>query len=566
MEPDRLAHRHIPITQPGASYAAVDRITASLSVEQKAAQLLMVGLPSGEIDPDTETMVRNLGVGGVILYRRNVRGARELAALTSQLQDMACRSKAGIGLFVAIDQEGGTAVQLWESEVATPPGAMAIGAAGSEELAHRVAHASGTDLRALGINMNLAPVLDVNSDVLNPVIGVRSFGADPHLVARLGAAAIRGFRDAGILCCGKHFPGHGDTRDDSHLDLPVVPHDRRRLERVDLVPFKHAVAAGADAIMTAHVAFPGIEPDATVPATLSHVAVSGLLKGELRFPGVAMSDLMSMKAIADRYDTGEAAVRAVAAGIDLLLAADDRDLQRTTLGALVSAARAGSLSSARLDDAVRRVLRAKLRVGLLPASRGALSRHLGVAGAYREPLEPAQSPRSVAHEQFFANVFRSAITVVRDRRKLLPFRLSDECLLGIVFIAHENELQGERWQRAREKLLQAFSRRHGRCTEVREATGSDMGTRADAFIAAFCTRKDLNPGEVEMARSLTCSGKPVIGLGLFNPFIIRHIPEMDCFVAAYDYCTPAIEAAVEAIFGESEPKGTLPVETAVERR
>lgn len=553
MKPDRLANRHIPITQPGASHAAVDRITASLSVEQKAAQLLMVGLPSGEIDPDTETMVRDLGVGGVILYRRNVRGARELAALTSQLQDMACRSKAGIGLFVAIDQEGGTAVQLWESEVATPPGAMAIGAAGSEELAYRVARASGTDLRALGINMNLAPVLDVNSDVLNPVIGVRSFGADPHLVARLGAAAIRGFRDAGILCCGKHFPGHGDTRDDSHLDLPVVPHDRRRLERVDLVPFKHAVAAGADAIMTAHVAFPGIEPDATVPATLSHAVVSGLLKDELRFPGMAMSDLMSMKAIADRYDTGEAAVRAVAAGIDLLLAADDRELQRTTLEALVSAVRAGSLSSARLDDAVRRILRAKLRAGLLPGShpgRQQLSRRVPGFG----------------HQRLYAQVYRNAVTVVRDRKKTLPLRLPNEASVAIVFVAHEEELPGERWRSAREKLVGSLCRRHRNCNVAPQITGRGGSTHDDACIVVFCTRRDLGSREIEAVKSLIDAEKPTIGLSVFNPFVIRHFPEMDCFAAVYDYSALATEAAIGALFGEIDPEGTFPAGTADEWR
>lgn len=535
----------------------------------------MVGVPSSELDGSTRAVIRDLGVGGVILYRRNIKRPDQLRALVEALQTTGTRSRTGVGLLIAVDQEGGTAVQLWESEVPVPPGAMAIAAMGPEdterrtdrreEVAYRVALASGTHIKAFGVNMNLAPVLDVNNNAENPVIGVRSFGADPHLVARLGTAAARGFMDAGILCCGKHFPGHGDTRLDSHLDLPVIPHSRERLDAVELVPFRRAIAAGIDAIMTAHVGFPSIEQDPGIPATLSPAVVSGLLKGELGFSGVAVSDLMSMKAIADRYEAGEAAVRAVAAGIDLVLPADDQHLQRVTRDALLSALATGRLSVARLDDAVRRVLSAKLRVGLVPlgAEQPGI-RHPRAAGEPSKPSGPLDTAGDAAHRRLFAEVYHRAITVVRDRRKTLPLRIPEASLVGVVFIAHEDELHRHRWQSARQRLLEAFSRRHHRCVEMpaTPAGSGEVSARADALVVVFCTRKDLNPEEVEVARSLARSGKPVMGLGLFNPFVIRHVPEMDCFLAAYDYSGEAVEAAVEAVFGEFEAKGVFPAETA----
>lgn len=554
---------------------SLEQLVSSLSIEEKVGQLLMVGVPSSELDGSTRAVIKDLGVGGVILYRRNIKRPDQLRALVEALQTTGTRSRTGVGLLIAVDQEGGTAVQLWESEVPVPPGAMAIAAMGPEdterrtdrreEVAYRVALASGTHIKAFGVNMNLAPVLDVNNNAENPVIGVRSFGADPHLVARLGAAAARGFMDAGILCCGKHFPGHGDTRLDSHLDLPVIPHSRERLDAVELVPFRRAIAAGIDAIMTAHVAFPSIEQDPGIPATLSPAVVSGMLKGELGFSGVAVSDLMSMKAIADRYEAGEAAVRAVAAGIDLVLAADDQHLQRVTRDALLSALATGRLSVARLDDAVRRVLSAKLRVGLVPL--GAEQPGIRHPRAASEPSKPSGLPDTAgdaAHRRLFAEVYRRAITVVRDRRKALPLRIPEPSLVGVVFIAHEDELHRHRWQSARQRLLEAFSRRHHRCVEMPAtlAGSGEVSARADALVVVFCTRKDLNPEEVEVARSLARSGKPVIGLSLFNPFVIRHVPEMDCFLAAYDYSGEAVEAAVEAVFGEFEAKGVFPAETA----
>lgn len=547
----------------------LERLVSSLSIEEKVGQVLTIGIPSSELDSTTRMMIREFRPGGVILYRRNIEGPDQLRALIKDLQAAATRSGAGIGLLVAIDQEGGTAIQLWESEVPVPPGAHAIAAAssedarGREELAHQVAFASGRDIKTFGVNMNLAPVLDVNSNPENPVIGVRSFGADPCLVATLGAAMARGFKDAGILCCGKHFPGHGDTRLDSHLDLPVVPHDRQRLDAVELVPFRHAIAAGIDAIMAAHVAFPAIERDLEVPATLSAAVVSGLLKGELEFPGVALSDLMSMKAIADRYEAGEAAVRAVAAGIDVLLTADDQRLQRVTRDALLSALASGRLNAARLDDAVRRILSLKLRAGLVPLSSGQPG--IGYAARTREPGKPAESRGTAeveAHSQLFAEVHRKAITVVRDMNGALPLRVPEASLVGVVFIAHEDELHQQRWKSAREVLLGEFRRRHPLCVEMtaRSADLESVKARTEALVIVFCTRRDLTPEEVDMARSLASSGKPVIGLGLFNPFIIRRVPEMSCFLAAYDYSSEAVKAAVGAVFGEFEAKGVFPAE------
>lgn len=328
------------------------------TLREKIGQMVMCGFDGKEPTEGIRMLIRDYRLGGVIYFRRNVGTAAETAALSAELQRMAAEV-SDVPLWIAVDQEGGMVARI-DQDVTVMPGNMALGAGRDAALAHDTALACAADLRRMGININFAPCLDVNNNAANPVIGVRSYGERPELVAELGAAVIRGYQAGGVAACAKHFPGHGDTVADSHYELPVVPHDRERLERVELVPFRAAVKAEADAIMTAHVRFPAHE-DTGLPATLSSKILTGLLRDRLGFAGMIVTDCLEMKAISDTVGIGRGAVMAVKAGADLVLVSHRLDRQLEALEALHEAVQSGEIEETRIDDAVRRILAIKER-------------------------------------------------------------------------------------------------------------------------------------------------------------------------------------------------------------
>lgn len=315
-----------------------------------AARLLCVGFPGPEVDSGLREMLTE-GVGGVILFARNATSAAQVGALSRDIR----RAAAECGRpapFVSIDHEGGRVVRARDGFTAVPE-MREIGAAGPAEAA-RVGALFAQELRAAGIDVNFAPVVDVDSNPANPVIGARSFSSDPAAVGECASAFIRAMQAGGVAACAKHFPGHGDTHVDSHLDLPLLPHGLERLRRVELPPFRDAIAAGVACVMTAHVVFEALDPG--VPATMSAHAVDGLLRRELGFRGVIFSDDLEMKAIADRMPFGEACVRALEAGCDCLLVCHELDRQRAAIESIAGAIASGrltrdrvALSHARLD-------------------------------------------------------------------------------------------------------------------------------------------------------------------------------------------------------------------------
>jgi len=304
----------------------------------------VIGFPGREPDPDLEALI-DRGALGAILFGRNVGTAVETGALIREL-----KSRAGRAFPVAVDQEGGRVARLRGPPFTAVPPMRAVGQRSDPSLARRIGHLLAFELRAVGFDWDFAPVLDVDSNPANPVIGDRSFGRDPVEVGRLGVALAEGLESGGVASCGKHFPGHGDTLQDSHLALPILEHDLRRLEQVELVPFAAYARAGLASVMTAHVRFPGLGDD--VPATTSHRAMTELLRDRLRFQGVAVSDDLEMKAISEPE---RAAVDAVRAGVDVLLVCHHAEVQRRVLEALVSAAREGRISEERLREAHRRI-------------------------------------------------------------------------------------------------------------------------------------------------------------------------------------------------------------------
>src|SRR5437016_4619853 len=386
----------------------MDNYTDGMTLEEQIGQVLMVGFWGDTPSQEVIDLILRYHVGNVLLFSRNVREAGQVLELTASLQAMAKEAGQRYPLFIAIDQENGIVQRLGEAATIFP-GNMALGAIGSDEIAFKVALATGRELQALGINMNLAPVVDVNNNAANPVIGVRSFGEDAQQVARLSAAMVRGYAAAGILSCLKHFPGHGDTAVDSHLALPLIPYDLERLEALELVPFRGGIEAGAECVMIAHVSFPALTQQNMLPATLSPAIVKGLLREKLGFSGIILSDCMEMRAISDTFGTERAAVTALQAGVDLVLVSHEFKRQRASIEAIQAAIQSHELNAQAVRQAAERVLKLKahyLSWNDLPGTR-----------------TPPAMTGCEKHVQLQSMAFELSITLVRNGEALLPLHL-----------------------------------------------------------------------------------------------------------------------------------------------
>ncbi|WP_432719555.1 beta-N-acetylhexosaminidase [Jeongeupia wiesaeckerbachi] len=332
-----------------------------MTLQEQIGQLLMAGFDGLMPSPGIERLIREHRIGGVILFRRNVESPAQVAALCRRLQQINAEVSA-VPLLIGIDQEGGMVMRI-EDGMTPLPSALAYQAAGSVDDCRALTRIGNAELLALGININFAPVLDVNNNRANPVIGVRAFGEDVDTVCRYGLAALEGIHAAGLAATAKHFPGHGDTDTDSHLGVPRVGHDRARLDAVELAPFRAAIAAGVDAVMSSHVAFPAVEADPDLPSTRSHAVLTGLLRDELGFKGVVFTDCLEMDAIAKGPGgTVGGAVDAFKAGADVVLISHREDRQRDFLAAMATAVEAGGIAPARIEASVARILTLKRRV------------------------------------------------------------------------------------------------------------------------------------------------------------------------------------------------------------
>jgi beta-N-acetylhexosaminidase len=357
-----------PAERTPAAPSPVQRALSGMSVEEKVGQLFMpvlYGTAADTVSGENQAryaagtpakVVAKYHLGGVILFPHNVKSTGQVVGLTNGLQ----RGSKKIPLLIGTDQENGL-VSRMSALMTDFPGASQIGATKDTGLSRAVAKATGEELRALGVNLDFAPVADVNVNPRNPVIGRRAFGDDPKRVATMVSAAVKGFADAKIAATAKHFPGHGDTSVDSHTGLPVIKHTKAEWERIDAPPFKAAIAAGVDAVMSAHIVFPKLDPSGD-PATLSKRILTGLLREKLGFKGVISTDALNMAGVRKKYDDGEIAVRAVLAGADLLLMPNDLP---KAYKAVLGAVRSGRISRERLDQSVTRLLTLKQNRGLL---------------------------------------------------------------------------------------------------------------------------------------------------------------------------------------------------------
>lgn len=494
---------------------------------------------SRTVNSHARELVEQMQVGGVVLLARNL-DSTDPDGIRSTLAHL--QSLSRIPLFIAIDQEGGTVNRL-RAPFHEFPGNMALGATGNPDLAFQQAQAQARGLLALGINWNFAPVMDVNNNPDNPIIGVRSYGADPKLVAQMGVEAIRGYQQTGLLACAKHFPGHGDTAVDSHLALPTIWGDRKRLEQIELVPFRSAIAAGVGAIMTTHIVFPAL--DAHRPATISPAILTGLLRQDMGYDGLVITDCLEMKAIADTLGTARGAVEALKAGADMVLIAHTLEVQRKAVEAIRQAVKSGDLPEHRLNEAVSRVLTAKRRLVT--------------------PQPPAEGTPWLdpAHDALEERIARASITVVKHSPAGFPLRA--ERRTALISAHHSLPMLAQQMRRYQPDLLELPIAAHFPPEQVgdllRKAKGAEQCVMATSPPEPWSDTPIDQQKQAELVQALyEHFDARLVVVALREPYDIRRFPFVHNYLCTYGFRQCSLRALADALHGGYQPTGLLPVE------
>lgn len=543
---------------------------AEMSLEEKIGQLIVYVTPGPFMNEESPTyrellrQVRENHVGG--LHWATWSNVLETTFMNRRLQEI-----ARVPLLVSADLEAGVGMRF--ADTTYWPWAMAIGATGDPDLARREGEILGEESRAIGLNQVYAPVADVNVNPDNPVINVRSFGEDPQDVARFVAAFVRGVQSRGVIATVKHFPGHGDTRIDSHRALPVLSISRERLESVELVPFRAAIAAGAGAVMTAHLAVPILDDtpvpirpegiaenpythdereatrEGTLPASLSPKITDGLLRGELGFDGLVVTDALDMGGVVDHFAAGEAAVRAILAGADLVLKSTNTD---AAIAGVRRAVETGRISRERLDRSVGRILAAKRRVGApLP-----------------DPDRVFQVVDSPAHRAVSEEIARRSLTLLREEMGALPLARTARV---VCLVVTDSAAAGVGADLARELKSRLGSAPEtfvldGRSLESDALAVVASASRADMVLACLFVRFQSGRGTITMPlvaesaiERLLDSGARVVAVSFGSPYLLRELPRLRTYLCAWGSQTDMQVAAVRALFGEAPITGRLPV-------
>ncbi len=498
---------------------------------------MVIGFDGLEVGVDLRRMISEYHIGGVILFARNVQSPQQVAALTNELQKIAVES-GNPGLIIAIDQEGGRVARLTEDKGFTEfPSAMALTATGDSQNAYRVGAVIATEMHAVGINVDFAPDLDVNNNPSNPVIGIRSFSSDPQKVAEYGLAFAKGLQDNGVLAFGKHFPGHGDTGIDSHIDLPLVFHDRARLDQIELIPFKAAIANNIAGIMSAHVTFPAIDPTPGLAATLSRSVLTSLLREELGFQGLIATDSLEMGALAaNGYPVPVAAVKAFAAGADLLLFNRDYDLHKEAFDSLLAKVKSGEISETQLDASVRRILAVKAQYNIINPT------------LIDDPANARNFTATEEHHALALELVCKSITLIKDDAKLLPIR-SGEPLLVIETPA----------AKGLGRLLDATTFEITNDPDP-HAIASACSLASDGRkVVVATTDAGLNAGQVKLVTELLRENQNIIIVAVRAPYDISVLPKVSTVLAAYGSNPPTLQAIADLLTGKVKPQGVLPV-------
>lgn len=541
------------------------RLISRMSIEEKVGQLFVMRVyghsatdpDQADIDLNLEEMgVRNAAeliaeyhVGGIIYFAwaHNTRDPLQIAGLSNGIQRAALDQRNPVPLLISTDQEHGIVARVGKPATLLP-GAMALGAGGSASAARRAARIAGGELAAMGIVQNYAPVADVNVNPANPVIGVRSFGADPAAVARMVAAQVEGYQSAGIAATSKHFPGHGDTTVDSHTGIPVITHTRQEWEEIDAPPFRAAIAAGIDSIMTAHIQFPALDAG-NDPATLSRPILTGILREELGYDGVVVTDALNMQGVREKYGDHRVPVLALLAGVDQLL--NPPDLAVAWNGVL-DAVRSGEVTEARLDESILRIFLLKEKLGL-----------------FRDPFVPRQGVgRRVgtpAHLAAADRIAEQTTTLLTNPDGLLP--LSRRSHREVLVLGADPASPSGTTGPPTTVLAGAFGELGFTATALSTGTAPSSAKIAEAVAAA--RGKDVvvvgtynvsaTSSQRTLVARLVATGVPVVVLAIRNPYDIARLDGVAAGLAAYAWTDVELRAAVRVMAGHADPQGRLPV-------
>jgi beta-N-acetylhexosaminidase len=533
-----------------------DELLREMTLEEKVGQLFVTyayGRTADTPDPvnreefgvDTPAqVVQKYHLGGIIhfTWSNSLYDPKQIAELSNGLQTAATSSGAQVPLLISTDQEQGQVTRITEP-VTQLPGNMALGAGRSPQDAERAAAITGQELRAMGLNMNFAPSGDVNVNPANPVIGVRSFSSDPTLAAQFTAAQVRGYEDAqaageGVSASVKHFPGHGDTNTDSHTALPVIEHDRQQWEQLDAPPFKEAIAANTDSVMSAHIVVPKLD-DSGQPATLAPKVLTGMLRQELGYQGVVFTDSLQMEGVRQQHPDSEIPVLALQAGADVMLM--PQNLQ-VAIDGVIAAVHDGRLTEQRIDESVSRVL--KLKEG-----RGVLANPF---------VDVSKVDSIVGNQQHLADAQRitdRSTTLLRNDAAL-PLKSP-----GKVFVTGASE----KGTKALSDSVRARGPQSSALATGTKPTQEQIGQAVEQAkahdVAVVLTSAAWNPdnaGQLDLVRALQATGKPVVAVAVRDPYDAAHV-DVPAWIASYSDKPVAMESVAKVLFGETTPAGKLPV-------
>lgn len=501
-----------------------------LTLAQKAAGLIMIDVPGTEITEKTAEYMKKNAWAGVILFAKNVADRLQTQKFINDLH-----SNSQAPLLMAVDQEGGIVERFRFPEMSLSPGLMALGHANDLELTYKVHEVMGLELKDIGIHIDFAPCIDVNNNPANPIIGVRSFGSDPNLVAEHGAAALRGLQAGGVAACVKHFPGHGNTALDSHLSLPSISSTIDELRKTELPPFEAAIKAGVETIMTAHIIFPELDPE--LPATLSKPILTGILRKELGFNGIIVTDSLSMKAIADRWGFAEATVLSIEAGADLVLALGPVKNQLEALEGLIKAVEEGRITEARLDESLTKLEALRQKYNNMPCK---------------------PSWNIAEHRQIMQKAASNGIQIIKNERNLLPISAGSSTKIAVV--SPDLLPQSPLGELSETKSLATEIAKFGILTEdirFNQSIGwpaiPEIARRAaanDYVILALYARAGLTDSQIELAQEIYSRTDKVILLALANPFITNSIPMAHTIITGFNYGELTIEALAAKLLGK----------------
>ncbi len=519
---------------------------ANMTLDQKIGQLFTIQVSGDTLTSAIQQTVQTYHLGGIIYLQvnGNLNDPTRSAQFSNDLQACAI-GDTGIPLLISMDQEGGRVTRITGG--ADFPGNMALGSSRNTALAQTAGSVFGSEIRAVGGNMDLAPVVDVNNNPLNPVIGVRSFGEQPDLVSQMGIAYLSGLHSSNTIAMAKHFPGHGDTATDSHSGLPIVTYDLNTLDTIHAEPFRQVIKNGMDCTMTAHILVTCLDPNR--PATLSPLVIDGYLRDELGFDGVCMTDSLGMGALRNTYSDTDIPVMALQAGVDILLSPPDLGI---AFNAVKSAVQNGTIPMSRIDQAVSRILALKHRYGLFENPYVDVNAADGIVG-------------SADHWNAELSAARAGITLVQNTSGILPLHLTSSQKVLLVTVQSSTETTADAATRFASYITQKHSNVQSMALAV-NPTSTQRNTVKTAAAGAYVTiigtsraQLSTNAGQASLVNELRAAGRLVIVVGLREPYELASFPEANAYVAAYNYRNCGFQAAADVIFGDVNPSGLLPV-------